>query len=67
MSGSTETRKPGVGGTLLIDYAPLLLFFLTNFLAPVPPEQRIYWATGVFMVAMMARSPRCSGSRASWW
>ena len=54
MSGSTETRKPGVGGTLLIDYAPLLLFFLTNFLAPVPPEQRIYWATGVFMVAMMA-------------
>jgi len=47
-------RKPGVGATLLIDYGPLLLFFLTNFLAPVPQEQRIYWATGVFMVAMLA-------------
>lgn len=49
-----QQRKPGVGATLLIDYAPLLLFFLTNFLAPVPHEQRIYWATGVFMVAMVA-------------
>jgi intracellular septation protein len=47
-------RKPGVGATLLIDYGPLLLFFVTNFAAPVPQEQRIYWATGVFMVAMVA-------------
>ena len=49
-----QQRRPGVGATLLIDYAPLLLFFLTNFLAPVPDKQRIYWATGVFMVAMVA-------------
>ena len=57
MSGAGEAanrRAPGVGATLLIDYGPLLLFFLTNFLAPVPQEQRIYWATGVFMVAMVA-------------
>jgi intracellular septation protein len=57
MTGTAETtrnRSPGVGATLLIDYGPLLLFFLTNFLAPVPQEQRIYWATGVFMVAMVA-------------
>jgi intracellular septation protein len=57
MSAATETtngRKPGVGATLLIDYGPLLLFFVTNFAAPVPNEARIYWATGVFMVAMIA-------------
>ena len=28
--------RPGVGATLAIDYGPLLLFFLTNFFAPVP-------------------------------
>ncbi|HTU11450.1 MAG TPA: inner membrane-spanning protein YciB [Allosphingosinicella sp.] len=49
-----QQRKPGVGATLLIDYGPLLLFFATNFAAPVPHEQRIYWATGVFMAAMVA-------------
>jgi intracellular septation protein len=57
MSAATETtnrRKPGVGATLLIDYGPLFLFFVTNFAAPVPNEARIYWATGVFMVAMIA-------------
>ncbi len=47
-------RRPGLGATLLIDYGPLLLFFLTNFLAPVPQEAKIYWATGVFMAAMVA-------------
>lgn len=57
MTGTAQAAKPtapGVGATLLLDYGPLLLFFLTNFLAPVPQEQRIYWATGVFMVAMVA-------------
>jgi intracellular septation protein len=53
-AGAPQQRKPGVGATLLIDYGPLLLFFVTNFAAPVPNEQRIYWATGVFMVAMVA-------------
>jgi intracellular septation protein len=50
---AAEARKPGVGATLLIDYGPLLLFFATNFAAPVPDGQRIYWATGVFMAAMV--------------
>lgn len=57
MTGAVESAKPrtpGVGATLLIDYGPLLVFFVTNFAAPVPHEQRIYWATGVFMVAMVA-------------
>ena len=57
MSSAAETpqpRKPGIGATLLIDYGPLLLFFVTNFAAPVPHETRIYWATGIFMAAMVA-------------
>ena len=54
MTAATPARRPGLGATLLIDYGPLLLFFLTNFLAPVPDGQRIYWATGVFMAAMLA-------------
>ncbi len=53
-SAANASRKPGLGATLLIDYGPLLLFFLANFLAPVPDGQRIYWATGVFMAAMLA-------------
>lgn len=56
MSAAANTaRKPGLGATLLIDYGPLLLFFVTNFLAPVSdPKQRVFWATGVFMAAMAA-------------
>lgn len=45
--------RPGVGATLALDYGPLILFFLTNFLAPVPSLLRIFYATGVFMVAMV--------------
>jgi intracellular septation protein len=45
--------RPGIGATLAIDYGPLLLFFLTNFFAPVPDVAKIFVATGVFMVAMM--------------
>lgn len=46
-------RRPSVGAGLLLDYGPLLLFFLTNFLAPVPSLLRIFYATGVFMAAMI--------------
>lgn len=53
-SAAPQQRKPGIGATLLIDYGPLLLFFVTNFAAPVPHEQKIYWATGIFMAAMVA-------------
>jgi intracellular septation protein len=49
-----DPPRPGVGATLLIDYGPLILFFLTNFFAPVPPVLRVFYATGVFMAAMIA-------------
>jgi intracellular septation protein len=52
-SPSGAARRPGPGATLLIDYGPLILFFLTNFLAPVPSIVRIFYATGVFMAAMI--------------
>ena len=52
---STITKSEPQGGTkLLIDLGPLLIFFLVNFLAPVPPVLRIFFATGAFMVAMTA-------------
>jgi len=50
----SKPRRPGPGATLLIDYGPLILFFLTNFLAPVPALLRVFYATGVFMAAMIA-------------
>jgi intracellular septation protein len=49
-----ERPRPSVGAGLLLDYGPLIVFFLTNFLAPVPSLLRIFVATGVFMVAMIA-------------
>ncbi|MEA3046016.1 MAG: intracellular septation protein [Sphingomonadales bacterium] len=52
-AAAAAPRRPGIGATLAIDYGPLLLFFLTNFLAPVPSLVRIFYATGVFMVAMI--------------
>ncbi|WP_129790569.1 inner membrane-spanning protein YciB [Sphingosinicella sp. CPCC 101087] len=56
-SRTDETPKvpagPSAGARLLIDLGPLLAFFLTNFLAPVPDSLKIFVATGVFMVAMM--------------
>jgi intracellular septation protein len=46
--------KPSTGAMLAIDYGPLVCFFLANFLAPVPDPLKIFAATGVFMVAMLA-------------
>lgn len=51
MSAKSE---PQGGGKLLIDLGPLLVFFLVNFLAPVPAVAKIFVATGAFMVAMIA-------------
>ena len=48
-----EPRRPGTGAALLLDYGPLLLFFLANFFAPVPALLRVFVATGVFMAAMI--------------
>ena len=50
MSAKSE---PQGGAKLLIDLGPLLVFFLVNFLAPVPAFAKIFVATGAFMVAMV--------------
>src|SRR5688572_109246 len=50
----TEKPEPQGGSRLLIDLGPLLVFFLVNFLAPVPQAAKIFVATGAFMVAMIA-------------
>jgi len=49
-----RSEEPQGAGKLLIDLGPLLVFFLVNFLAPVPAVMKIFVATGAFMVAMLA-------------
>jgi len=53
MTEVTEKKEPSVLGRLLIDLGPLLVFFLVNFLAPVPDVLKIFYATGAFMAAMI--------------
>ena len=53
MSDGAKTEPTGTA-RLLIDVGPLLVFFLVNFLAPVPGALKIFVATGAFMAAMMA-------------
>ena len=48
------SREPSGTARLLIDVGPLLIFFLANFLAPVPGPLKIFVATGAFMAAMVA-------------
>jgi intracellular septation protein len=50
----SSKAEPQGGARLLIDIGPLLVFFLVNFLAPVPAVAKIFVATGAFMVAMIA-------------
>jgi intracellular septation protein len=47
------SREPTGTARLLIDIGPLLIFFLVNFLAPVPGAIKIFVATGAFMAAMV--------------
>lgn len=54
MNAASSQQEPAGGAKLLIDLGPLLVFFLVNFLAPVPSFTRIFVATGAFMVAMVA-------------
>jgi intracellular septation protein len=49
----TDRTDPQGGSKLLIDLGPLLVFFLVNFLAPVPSVMKIFVATGAFMAAMV--------------
>ena len=51
MSAKSE---PQGAAKLMIDLGPLLVFFLVNFLAPVPAVLKIFVATGAFMVAIIA-------------
>ena len=48
------SKEPQGGAKLLIDLGPLLVFFLVDFLAPVPAFTKIFVATGAFMIAMVA-------------
>jgi intracellular septation protein len=52
-AGAGSRPAPSPGAALALDYGPLIIFFLANFLAPVPSALRIFVATGVFMVAML--------------
>ena len=46
--------EPTGGIKLLIDIGPLVVFFAANYLAPVPGPLKIFFATGAFMIAMVA-------------
>ena len=48
-----QSREPTGAARLLIDIGPLLVFFLVNFVAPVPGPIKIFVATGAFMAAMV--------------
>ena len=47
-------QEPAGGSRLLIDLGPLVVFFAANYLAPVPGPMKVFFATGAFMVAMIA-------------
>jgi intracellular septation protein len=47
-------REPTGLARVLIDIGPLLVFFLVNFIAPVPSAIKVFVATGAFMAAMVA-------------
>lgn len=49
---TAQQASPGL--RLALDFGPLVLFFLANLLAPVPPAQKVYVATATFMAATLA-------------
>ena len=49
-----QSKEPTGAARLLIDIGPLLVFFLVNFLAPVPGRSRFSSPPGAFMAAMVA-------------
>jgi len=53
MASNPDFNRPKVspGLRMAIDYAPLLIFFGVNFLAPGPQIERVLAATASFMVA----------------
>ena len=53
-AGEKSTGQEGSASRLLIDLGPLVVFFVANFFAPVPGPMKIFYATGAFMIAMIA-------------
>ena len=45
---------PSMFARLAIDVGPIIVFFVVNAFAPVPSIVRIFYATGAFMIAMLA-------------
>jgi len=54
MSAPAPRQEPSALSRLVVDVGPLIVFFLVNFLAPVPGPLKVFVATGAFMAAMMA-------------
>lgn len=54
MTEAAQKNEPSGWARIAVDVGPLLIFFLANFLAPVPGPLKIFVATGAFMAAMMA-------------
>jgi intracellular septation protein len=54
VSVAEAKKESSAFGRLMIDLGPLVVFFLVNFLAPVPDVFKIFYATGAFMTAMLA-------------
>jgi intracellular septation protein len=50
----SSQAEPSGASRLLIDLGPLVVFFAANYLAPVPGPAKIFFATGAFMIAMLA-------------
>jgi intracellular septation protein len=53
VTAEPQKREPSVAGRLMLDFGPLLVFFLVNGFAPVPDVLKIFYATGAFMAAMI--------------
>lgn len=54
MTAPSPRQEPSAISRLLVDVGPLIIFFVVNFLAPVPGPLKVFVATGAFMAAMMA-------------
>ena len=50
---ANKPQQPSAFARLMTDLGPLVIFFVVNFLAPVPSFFRIFYATGAFMAAML--------------
>ena len=56
---ASSKPAPSPGAKLAMDFGPLLLFFLVNMFAPVDPLEKIFVATGTFMIATVIAMVWC--------